>query len=161
MHKLKNIFRISIFRMTGMMFFLTINASPINALDWNDKNWGKSGCPKTILGSWVSRSSEESLMIEANRLIFQAIDEDQQFYSYKQSISSEKNKHIEIILSSKNSTDENKRYLKIRPHIAQSITHEEKTQVKTATCLIKVFQFENQKDAKLNKYMSWDIYKRK
>ena len=161
MFKLRNKFRNIIFQMTGMMFFLTVNASPINALDWNDKNWGKSGCPKTIIGTWVSRSNEDTLLIEANRLIFQAIYKDLKFYSYKQNINSENNKHIEIILSSKNSTDENQMYLKIRPHIAHSLAHVEENQANQATCLIKVFQFENQKDAKLNKYISWNIYKRK
>jgi hypothetical protein len=161
MFKLKNLFQKSFIPITGVMFFLVANASPIYGLDWDDKNWEAYGCPKNIIGSWVSRDKDDRLMIEAERLIFQTSDSGQKFYSYKQNFSVHEKRITEIILSSKNMDDENQVYLKIRPHIAQISLAESLQQDKTASCQIKVFQYENQKDAKLDKYMSWDIYKRK
>ena len=161
MFKLKNIFQKSIVPITGIVILLAANASSLYGLDWNDKNWEEYGCPKTILGSWVSRDKDDRLMIEAERLIFRTDDGGQKFYSYKKNFIANEKRITGIILSSKNQADENEIYLKIRPHIAQSSSDENLGQVNAVSCQIKVFQYENQKDAKLDKYMSWDIYKRK
>jgi hypothetical protein len=90
-------------------------------------------------------------------MIFQAGDGGQKFYSYKQNFNTGKNKITEIILSGKNQTEQ--KHLKIRPHIANISLDGDKE--KNVSCEIKVFQYANQKDAKLDKYMSWNIYKRK
>lgn len=161
MFKLKNILQKPIVPIAGILFLLSGHASPIYGLDWNDKNWEEYGCPKTIIGSWVSRDKDDGLMIEAERLIFRTDDRGQKFYSYKQNLISNEKRITGIILSSKSQADENEVYLKIRPHIAQSSGDKNLGQENTVSCQIKVFQYESQKDAKLDKYTSWDIYKRK
>jgi hypothetical protein len=150
-----------IFFMTGMVFLISAPTSPVYALDWDDKNWKEYGCPENMLGSWVSRDKGDRLLIEAHRLIIKSNEGDQKYYSYKYSSSIGENRITEIILKSKNMDNESQRYLKIRPHIAQSPVTGSLQKEKTASCQIKVFQYENQKNAKLDKYMSWNIYKRK
>jgi hypothetical protein len=150
-----------IFFMTGMVFLISAPTSPVYALDWDDKNWKEYGCPENMLGSWVSRDKGDRLLIEAHRLIIKSNEGDQKYYSYKYSSSIGENRITEIILNSKNNTGNGPMHLKIRPHITHISRNGNGGQAISVSCQIKVFQFENQKDAKLDKYMSWNIYKRK
>jgi hypothetical protein len=100
-------------------------------------------------------------MIEAKRLIYQASDGGKKFFSYRQNSNPQEKKITEIILSNRNDRGKAPIHLKIRPHIALSSLKENGGQETNSSCQIKVFQYENQKDAKLDKYMSWDIYQRK
>ena len=128
---------------------------PAFALDWNDKEW--ASCPSTVEGTWLSDNqntiNSKTLNIRKNRVsITQNVGGK---ISFTGNTFLEKRNFIEIILQS--TTKEKKIYLKLRPHIVQTYSDPEKT----AHCRIKVFQFNSQDQANLDKYSNWEIYQLK
>ena len=143
------------FIIVGFLFFFI---SPGYALSWDDEEWLQSGCPKTALGKWVVDSPEttnlRSISINNNEVtyIFKR-DKEQKFGIKKSSIIS-KNKFIKLKIKSINSQKET--VLKIRPHLLRMNFKEKKNH---SNCLIKVFNFKNEKHAKMGKYSGWNIFR--
>ena len=113
-----------------------------NGLDWNDKKWKDLGCPNNILGDWLSRDGKNSISFENHRII------------HNVNLKTPENHLIDIDLKPVNPEGEGLAFIKVRPHLAFS-----RGEPGASECLIKVFRFKSQKDAKFDKYLSWDIYK--
>ena len=155
--KFKISFKYIVFPLTlTLVIVLNIFSSLGHALDWNDKSWVDLGCPKNILGTWISQDQRRFLTFKGNRVFFRSIEGDESFSIYKRKIKPTENRFIEITINQKGRNSKNKpTYLKIRPHLA--FINPKPT---SSDCFIKVFHFNSKKDSKFNKYISWTIYKK-
>ena len=159
--KVRNfVFNILITLFFSLVGILSFFVSPGSSLGWQDEEWLKQGCPKTVSGSWTANNPANiklrSLSINNNQVIYTSQSgEDQQFRIIK-STSDLKIPYVEMKLKSFNKED--KLVLKIRPHLVQTNSKEQK---KDFSCLIKVFRYKNRKHAKAEKYFGWNIYRLK
>jgi hypothetical protein len=146
--------RTLLFTLTGLLLFFI---SPSYSLGWNDEEWLKSGCPKTVLGKWIVDSPEttslRAISINNNEVkyIFK-IDKEQKFEIENSSLIS-KNKYIKLKLKPANS--QKRIVLKIRPHL---IHINFQKQEDPPNCLIKVFTYKNERHAKTDRYSGWNIF---
>tara|TARA_B100000686_G_scaffold267989_1_gene283329 strand:+ start:289 stop:813 length:525 start_codon:yes stop_codon:yes gene_type:complete len=145
-----------IFSLVGILSFFV---SPGFSLSWQDEEWLKPGCPKTASGNWTASNPSNiklrSLSINNNQVIYTSQSGENQKFQIIKSTSDLKIPYVEMNLKSFNK--EGKLVLKIRPHLIQTSSKEQK---KGFNCLIKVFRYKNQKHAKAEKYSGWNIYKR-
>ena len=128
---------------------------PAFALDWDDNEW--ASCPSTVEGTWLSVNPDSTnskiLDIQKNRVsITQNMDSQ---VSFTGNTFLEKGNFTEMVLQS--TTKEKEIHLKIRPHIVQTYSDPQNR----VHCKIKVFQFDSQAHAKIDKYSSWNIYQLK
>lgn len=138
-------------------------ASNVYALSWNDKQWGGAGCPSSGIGKWKSGGSnidsDKIMLIEKNRVSIITNNNSEKQFLYKKTSLHAKGKFIELF---RELTDgEKQMYIKIRPHLISPIEGARDANKSSFDCLIKVFQYSSPKDAKLDKYLKWDIYKLK
>jgi hypothetical protein len=138
-------------------FFMMLGGLPKlgHALDWNDKAWEEFGCPKNVLGTWVSENDDKRLIFDNKRMVSRSGEGDENLYALKGNLQASENRFIKITVNRMDSAEEKPVYMKIRPHLVLS-----KNKSIAPDCLIKVFRFKSRKDAQLEKYMSWDIYKK-
>ena len=62
-------FKYIVFALTlTLVIVLNIFFSLGHALDWNDKSWMDLGCPKNILGTWISQDQRRFLTFKGNRV---------------------------------------------------------------------------------------------
>ncbi len=145
----------------SILFLLLISLPGLgSAVDWNDKSWRISGCPKGVLGNWLSQNDEHKLSIENNRIITRTLAGKETVYSYTGDPLESDMRFIKLSLEQMNVNEATQIHLKIRPHLIHSLQNSEEASSKSSDCLIKVFYFESEKDAKFDKYLNWDIYKR-
>ena len=144
-----------IFSLVGILSFFV---SPGFSLSWQDEEWLKTGCPKTASGNWTANNAVNkklsSLSINNNQVIYNSQSGEGQKFKIIKSTSDLKNPYIEMKLKSFNK--KNKLVLKIRPHLVQTNSKEQKNGF---NCLIKVFRYKNEKHAKAEKYLGWNIYR--
>jgi len=144
-----------IYAVVGLLsFFIT----PSYSLGWQDEEWLKPGCPKTLSGIWAADNPGNTnlYLLSINNKEFIYIsknDQKEKFEIIKSSFVLE-NRYIELNLKPLNK--EKELVIKIRPHLVRISI---KAQKKDSNCLIKIFTFKNGKNAKRDKYSEWNIFR--
>ena len=144
-----------IFSVVGLLsFFIT----PSYSLGWEDEEWLKPGCPKTVLGVWATDNPDNTnlklLSINNKEFIYISKNDQKHKFGIIKSSSFLKNQYIEVKLKPLNKGKE--LVVKIRPHLVQTSL---KAQKKDSNCLIKVFTYKNEQNAKRDKYSEWNIFR--
>ena len=143
------------FTIAGLLFFFI---SPSHSLSWNDEEWLKSGCPKTVSGKWIVDSPETTdlrfISINNNEITYIFKRDKAQNFGIQNSYLLSKNKYIKLKLKSVSSKKET--VLKIRPHLLHMNFQNEKN---NPNCLIKVFTYKNERHAKTDRYSGWKIFR--
>jgi hypothetical protein len=143
------------YTIAGLLFFFI---SPSYSLSWNDEEWLTSGCPKTASGKWVIDSPKNKdlrfITINNNELtyIFKS-NKEHKFAIENYSLIS-KNKFLKLKIKPINSQKET--VLKIRPHLIHTNF---KKEINHPNCLIKVFDYKNERHAKTERYSGWNIFR--
>ena len=150
-----NLFITSIFSLVGLLcFFIT----PGYSLGWQDEEWLQPGCPKTVSGIWASdnpgNTNLKLLSIDNKEFIYISKNDQKHKFGIIKSSSVLENQYIEVKLKPLNKGKE--LVIKIRPHLVRMSRKAEK---KDSTCLIKVFTFKNEQNAKRDKYSKWNIFR--
>ena len=144
-----------IFALVGLLsFFIT----PSYSLGWQDEEWLKPGCPKTLSGNWavdnLTNRNLKLLSINNKEFIYISKNDQKHKFGIIKSSSVLENQYIEIKLKPLNKGKE--RVIKIRPHLVHTSL---KAQKKDSNCLIKIFTFKNEQNAKRDKYSKWNIFR--
>ena len=144
-----------IFALVGLLsFFIT----PSYSLGWQDEEWLKPGCPKTVTGNWAmdNLANRNLKLLSINNKEFIYISKNNQKHKFGIIKSSPvlENQYIEVKLKPLNKGKE--QIIKIRPHLVQTSP---KAQKKDSNCLIKIFTFKNEQNAKRDKYSEWKIFR--
>ena len=150
-----NLIITSIFALVGLLcFFIT----PSYSLGWQDKEWLKPGCPKTVSGNWavdnLTNRNLKLLSINNKEFIYISKNDQKHKFGIIKSSSVLENQYIEVKLKPLNKGKE--QIIKIRPHLVQTSP---KAQKKDSNCLIKIFTFKNEQNAKRDKYSEWKIFR--
>lgn len=134
------------------------------SLGWSDKEWIASGCPTNILGTWIPRSSPDKTLHQMKilkgtvLLTSQSGTVQKLFYSESKFIKN--TRFLQFDLKEDSSSSQNLEIWKVRPHLAWKANDQEATAGKKSDCLIKVLRFKSEKQARFDKYQSWDIYQK-
>ena len=144
-----------IFSVVGLLsFFIT----PSYSLGWEDEEWLKPGCPKTVSGIWATDNPDNTnlklLSINNKEFIYISKNDQKHKFGIIKSSSVLENQYIEIKLKPLNKGKE--LVIKIRPHLVHTSP---KAQKKDSKCLIKIFTFKNEQNAKRDKYSKWNIFR--
>ena len=129
------------------------------ALNWNDREWREAGCPESAIGLWNtdgSNNNDKTMRIEKHKVSIIADNNIEGEFVYRKKPLKDRGKFIELFV--KPVDHEKQVYIKIRPHMISQIMGAGDGTQSSYNCLIKVFQYSSQKNAKVNKYLSWDIY---
>ena len=144
-----------IFALVGLLsFFIT----PSYSLGWQDDEWLKPGCPKTVSGIWAADNPDNTnlklLSINNKEFIYISKNDQKHKFGIIKSSSVLENQYIEVKLKPLNKGKE--LVMKIRPHLVRMSRKAEK---KDSSCLIKIFTFKNEQNAKRDKYSEWNIFR--
>ena len=144
-----------IFSVVGLLsFFIT----PSYSLGWEDEEWLKPGCPKTVSGIWATDNPDNTnlklLSINNKEFIYISKNDQKHKFGIIKSSSVLENQYIEVKLKPLNKGKE--LVIKIRPHLVHTSP---KAQKKDSNCLIKIFTFKNEQNAKRDKYSKWNIFR--
>ena len=144
-----------IFSVVGLLsFFIT----PSYSLGWEDEEWLKPGCPKTVSGIWATDNPDNTnlklLSINNKEFIYISKNDQKHKFGIIKSSSVLENQYIEVKLKPLNKGKE--LVIKIRPHLVHTSP---KAQKKDSKCLIKIFTFKNEQNAKRDKYSEWNIFR--
>ena len=144
-----------IFSVLGLLsFFIT----PSYSLGWEDEEWLKPGCPKTVSGIWATDNPDNTnlklLSINNKEFIYISKNDQKHKFGIIKSSSVLENQYIEVKLKPLNKGKE--QIIKIRPHLVHT---NPKAQTKDSNCLIKIFTFKNEQNAKRDKYSKWNIFR--
>jgi len=144
-----------IFALVGLLYFFI---TPSYSLGWQDEEWLKPGCPKTVSGIWAADNPDNAnlklLSIDNKEFIYISKNDQKHKFGIIKSSSVLENQYIEIKLKPLNKGKE--RVIKIRPHLVHTSP---KAQKKDSNCLIKIFTFKNEQNAKRDKYSEWNIFR--
>lgn len=164
-----NLLKLNAFKCIRAVFFglsfMLVSAIPVYSLDWKDKEWIEAGCPLEIFGQWVSigfdTKNKKLLSVEQNkiRVLINQIPEQEYFFNKKDIVSD--GRFVSLKLLSNLNDKKNNLYWKIRPHLVNTESGSKILNISRGNCLIKVFEFKSKNNAKLDKYLQWDIYKLK
>jgi len=144
-----------IFALVGLLsFFIT----PSYSLGWQDDEWLKPGCPKTVSGIWAADNPDNTnlklLSINNKEFIYISKNDQKHKFGIIKSSSVLENQYIEVKLKPLNKGKN--LVIKMRPHLVHTGSKAEK---KDTNCLIKIFTFKNEQNAKRNKYSKWNIFR--
>ena len=144
-----------IFVLVGLLCcFIT----PSYSLGWQDEEWIKPGCPKTVSGNWavdnLTNRNLKLLSINNKEIIYISKNDQKHKFGIIKSYFGLENQYIEVKLKPLNKGKE--LVMKIRPLLVRMSRKAEK---KDSTCLIKVFTFKNEQNAKRDKYSEWNIFR--
>ncbi len=135
------------------------------ALDWNDEDWLKAGCPGDIAGKWMLRgdatASNQTLTVQSNQIKFTSEAGDQKVIAFSQDARSNGPIILELNdsdLSGVRETLPYPPYWKVRPHLVMGHASSDNELAEWSPCLIKVFRYRYQDQIAADKYVSWDIY---
>jgi hypothetical protein len=144
-----------IFVLAGVLFLFN---SPSYSMSWNDEEWLQSGCPKTVSGKWVVDRPENTdlrfISINNNEVIYIFKKDIEQKFGVVNYYLTSKNKFIKLKLKPVNSQIET--VLKIRPHLFHMNFQKKENH---PNCLIKVFTYKNERNAKTDRYSGWNIFR--
>ena len=144
-----------IFSVVGLLsFFIT----PSYSLGWEDEEWLKPGCPKTVSGIWATDNPDNTnlklLSINNKEFIYISKNDQKHKFGIIKSSSVLEDQYMELKLKPLNKGKE--LVIKIRPHLVHTSP---KAQKKDSKCLIKIFTFKNEQNAKRDKYSKWNIFR--
>ena len=144
-----------IFAVVGLLpFFIT----PSYSLGWQDEEWLKPGCPKTVSGIWATDNPDNTnlklLSINNKEFIYISKNDQKHKFGIIKSSSVLEDQYMELKLKPLNKGKE--LVIKIRPHLVHTSP---KAQKKDSNCLIKIFTFKNEQNAKRDKYSKWNIFR--
>ena len=144
-----------IFVLVGLLsFFIT----PSYSLGWQDEESLEPGCPKTVAGIWAAdnpgNTNLKLLSIDNKEFIYISKNDQKHKFGIIKSSSVLENQYIEVKLKPLNKGKE--LVIKIRPHLVHTSP---KAQKKDSKCLIKIFTFKNEQNAKRDKYSKWNIFR--
>ena len=144
-----------IFAVVGLLsFFIT----PSYSLGWEDEEWLKPGCPKTVSGIWATDNPDNTnlklLSINNKEFIYISKNDQKHKFGIIKSSSVLEDQYMELKLKPLNKGKE--LVIKIRPHLVHTSP---KAQKKDSNCLIKIFTFKNEQNAKRDKYSKWNIFR--
>ena len=144
-----------IFAVVGLLsFFIT----PSYSLGWEDEEWLKPGCPKTVSGIWATDNPDNTnlklLSINNKEFIYISKNDQKHKFGIIKSSSVLEDQYMELKLKPLNKGKE--LVIKIRPHLVHTSP---KAQKKDSNCLIKIFTFKNEQNAKRDKYSQWEIFR--
>ena len=144
-----------IFSVVGLLsFFIT----PSYSLGWEDEEWLKPGCPKTVSGIWATDNPDNTnlklLSIDNKEFIYISKNDQKHKFGIIKSSSVLEDQYMELKLKPLNKGKE--LVIKIRPHLVHTSP---KAQKKDSNCLIKIFTFKNEQNAKRDKYSKWNIFR--
>ena len=144
-----------IFAVVGLLsFFIT----PSYSLGWEDEEWLKPGCPKTVSGIWATDNPDNTnlklLSINNKEFIYISKNDQKHKFGIIKSSSVLEDQYMELKLKPLNKGKE--LVIKIRPHLVHTSP---KAQKKDSKCLIKIFTFKNEQNAKRDKYSKWNIFR--
>ena len=150
-----NLIITSIFVLVGLLcFFIT----PSYSLGWQDEEWLKPGCPKTVSGIWAANNPDNTnlklLSINNKEFIYISKNDQKHKFGIIKSSSVLEDQYMELKLKPLNKGKE--LVIKIRPHLVHTSPKAEK---KDSKCLIKIFTFKNEQNAKRDKYSKWNIFR--
>ena len=150
-----NLFITLIFALVNLLSFFV---APSYSLSWEDEEWLKPGCPKTVSGNWAvdnpANTNLKLLSINNKEVIYISKNNRKRKFRITKSSFVLENRYIEVKLKPLNKGKE--RVIKIRPHLVHMSPN---TQKKDSNCLIKVFTFKNERHAKRDKYSQWNIFR--
>jgi hypothetical protein len=134
------------------------------SLGWADKEWISSGCPSKILGVWKARSSPDKaphkMQIVKGMILLKTREGSEKFYFYGESKFVKQARFLQVSLKEGNPESGDSIVWKIRPHLTWKSSIKNSNAAKNSDCLIKVLRFKNEKQARFNKYQTWDIYEK-
>ena len=150
-----NLFITLIFALVGLLsFFIT----PSYSLGWQDEEWLEPGCPKTVAGIWAADNPDNTnlklLSIDNKEFIYISKNDQKYKFGIIKSSSVLENQYIEVKLKPLNKGKN--LVIKMRPHLVHTGRKADK---KDTNCLIKIFTFKNEQNAKRNKYSEWNIFR--
>ena len=155
---------------TLLMIFIV---TPAFSLDWNDEEWAQAGCPKAVTGTWLpqdTRSKWGVLTIrEGARIYVQNQYGEEKLpthewvrqYSFGDSTLATDQRFVKLALHPVKEGEYQGYTVKIRPHLVGLPAGQLATNSSSADCLIKIFKFKSQEEAKFDKYSEWAIYRLK
>ena len=150
-----NLFIILIFALVNLLSFFV---APSYSLSWEDEEWLKPGCPKTVSGNWAvdnpANTNLKLLSINNKEVIYISKNNRKRKFRITKSSFVLENQYIEVKLKPLNKGKE--LVIKIRPHLVHMGPNAQK---KDSNCLIKVFNFKNEQNAKRDKYSQWNIFR--
>ena len=142
----------------ALVGLVSLFITPSYSLGWQDEEWLKPGCPKTVSGDWavdnLTNRNLKLLSINNKEFIYISKNDQKHKFGIIKSSSVLENQYIEIKLKPLNKGKE--RVIKIRPHLVHTSP---KAQKKDSNCLIKIFTFKNEQNAKRDKYSQWNIFR--
>ena len=144
-----------VFALVGL---LSCFITPSYSLGWQDEEWLKPGCPKTVSGNWavdnLANRNLKLLSINNKEFIYISKNDQKHKFGIIESSFGLENQYLEVKLRPLKKGKE--LVMKIRPHLVRMSRKAEK---KDSSCLIKVFTFKNEKNAKRDKYSEWNIFR--
>ena len=144
-----------ILALVGLLFFFI---TPSYSLGWQDEEWLKPGCPKTVSGIWAANNPDNTnlklLSINNKEFIYISKNDQKHKFGIIKSSSVLEDQYMELKLKPLNKGKE--LVIKIRPHLVHTSP---KAQKKDSKCLIKIFTFKNEQNAKRDKYSQWNIFR--
>tara|TARA_B100000315_G_C14196966_1_gene415878 strand:+ start:62 stop:550 length:489 start_codon:yes stop_codon:yes gene_type:complete len=155
---------------TLLMTFIT---TPAFSLDWNDEEWAQAGCPKGVIGTWHPQDPQSkwgTLTIREGALLcVQSQSGGEKLstrewvrqYTFDDSTLAIDQKFIKLALHSVKEENYQDYIVKIRPHLVGLPAGQWANNSSSSDCLIKVFKFKSQEEAKFNKYLDWATYRLK
>ena len=150
-----NLFITLIFALVNLLSFFV---APSYSLSWEDEEWLKPGCPKTVSGNWAvdnpANTNLKLLSINNEEVIYISKNDRKHKFRITKSSFVLENRYIEVKLKPLNKGKE--LVIKIRPHLVHMGPNAQK---KDSNCLIKVFTFKNERHAKRDKYSQWNIFR--
>jgi len=143
----------------AMLIFFNLATVPFGwAFDWNNKTWKDSGCPNNFQGIWIARElpdhPAQSYRVTDNIISFQSSRSIESSHQY-QVISKEG--HYFILKISPDNLQElifTFPFLKVRPYQVNQANKDSEP----PKCFIKVFHYDNRKNAEYGKYKDWNIF---
>ncbi len=157
----------------SLTLLMIFTATPAFSLDWNDEEWSHAGCPKTVIGTWLPQESQSKwgmLTISEGALICVqhqsggeklTTREWVRQYSFDDSTLATDQRFVKLALHPVKEGEYQGYTVKIRPHLVGLSAGQWANNPSSSECLIKVFKFESQEEAKFDKYLDWAIYRLK
>ena len=142
----------------ALVGLVSLFITPSYSLGWQDEEWLKPGCPKTVSGIWATDNPDNTnlklLSINNKEFIYISKNDQKHKFGIIKSSSVLEDQYMELKLKPLNKGKE--LVIKIRPHLVHTSP---KAQKKDSKCLIKIFTFKNEQNAKRDKYSKWNIFR--
>ncbi len=152
---------------------MTFIITPAFSLDWNDEEWAQAGCPKAVIGTWHPQDPQSKwgtlTVTEGSLICVQTQSGGEKLparewvrhYSFDDSALAIDQRFIKLALHPVREGEYQGYTVKIRPHLVGLSAGQWANNSSSSDCLIKIFKFKSQEEAKFDKYSDWAIYRLK